>query len=238
VRGQQAAIDRDGVSPPAKGLCVMRRVVVVLAGFLTVLGVPALAQQAAPPAITPAAAAQAGLKVAFINLQLIANDSAEGKIATARVQALNQQKVNELNEKNKQLQANQQKLEQGGTLLSDAARAQLQKDIDRLTVEIERFQQDANSEVTDLQQQLQGDFQQKLMPVIEALVKAQGINVLFSITDAGVIYIDPGLDLTAEVVRRFDGAAGSAITPAPAAKPAAPGAAAPAKPAAPAPQKK
>jgi outer membrane protein len=215
----------------------MTRVVVALAVFMTCLGMPALAQQTAPPAAAPAAAALAGLKVAFVNLQQVAGDSAEGKIATAKVQALNQQKVSELNDKNKQLQANQQKLDQGGAVLSEAARAQLQKDIDKLNVDIERFQQDANAEVTELQQQLQGDFQQKLMPVIEGIVKSQGINVLFSLTDAGVIYLDPVMDITTEVIRRFDATTGSAVAPAPkpaAPKPAASGAAAPAKPSAPA----
>jgi outer membrane protein len=214
----------------------MTRVVVAGAVSLTLMGLPASARQAAPaPAQPVQAAAAAGFKVAFINLQQIASESAEGKIATARVQALNQKKVNELNEKNKQLQANQQKLQQGGAVLNDAVRAQLEKDVEKLNVEIERFQQDATSEVTELQQQLQSDFQQKLMPIVEATVKAQGISVLFSIGDAGVIYVEPGLDITAEIVKRFDAASATSSSqppPAslPAAKPAAPGSAAPAKP--------
>jgi Skp family chaperone for outer membrane proteins len=210
----------------------MTRVVVAVVLSLTFMGTPASAQQTTPPRTEPAAAAVGGMKVAFINLQQVAGESAEGKIATARVQALNQKKVNELNDKNKQLQADQQKLAQGGSVLNDATRAQLEKEVEKLTVEIERFQQDANTEVTELQQQLQGEFQQKLMPIIETLVKAQGISVLFSITDAGVIYVDPGLDITSDVVKRFDAAMASSPLPA-ASKPAAPGSAAPAKPSGP-----
>ena len=214
----------------------MTRVVVAAILSLTVTGTAAVARQAAPA--PPASAAPAGLKVAFINLQQIAAESAEGKIATAKVQALNQKKVNELNDKTKLLQTNQQKLQQGGAVLNDAARAQLEKDVEKLNVEIERFQQDATAEVTELQQQLQGEFQQRLMPVVEAVVKAQGISVLFSIGDAGVVFVDPALDITADVVKRFDGAsATSGSQPPPAspaaAKPAAPGSAAPAKPSGP-----
>jgi hypothetical protein len=51
--------------------------------------------------------------------------------------------------------------------------------------------------------------------------------MLFSARDAGIVYADPGLDLTADVIRRFDAAAG---TPAPAATPA-PATPAPATPA-------
>ncbi len=214
----------------------MTRFVAAAVLSLTLPGTLTFAQQT-PPA-QPGPSALGTLKVAFINLQQIATESAEGKIATARVQALNQKKVNDLNDKNKQLQANQQKLQQGSAVLNDATRAQLEKDIEKLNVEIERFQQDATSEVTELQQQLQGDFQQKLMPVVEAIVKAQGISVLFSIGDAGVVYVDPALDITSEVIKRFDAATAvlgqqpSAASPG-SPKSAAPGTAAPAKPSGP-----
>ena len=42
----------------------------------------------------------------------------------------------------------------GGAVLNDATRAQTQREIDRLTTEIDRFQEDANAEVQELQQQL------------------------------------------------------------------------------------
>jgi outer membrane protein len=218
----------------------MTRLVVAAVLSLTFVGTAVSAQQApSPTAPAPAPASLGGVKVAFINLQQVAGESAEGKIANAKVQALNQKKVNELTDKNKQVQTDQQKLQQGGAVLNDATRAQLEKEVEKLNLEIERFQQDATSEVNELQQQLQGEFQQKLMPVIETIVKAQGISVLFSITDAGVIFVDPGMDITADVIKRFDAAsAGSGTPPAAAApgtaKPAAPGAGATAKPSAPA----
>ena len=124
-------------------------------------------------------------------------------------------------------------------MLNDAARAQTQKEIDRLTVEIDRFQEDANAEVQELQQSLQADFQEKLRPVVDAMVKELAIGLLFSAGDAGAIYVDPSLDITGEVIKRFDsGKYSTAAKPAaaPTAKPAAtekPAAPATAKPAAP-----
>ena len=129
--------------------------------------------------------------------------------------------------------------------------------LDRLTVEIDRFQQDANAEVQELQQQLQAEFQEKLRPVVEAMVKDLGVGLLFSAGDAGAIYVDPSLDITGEVIKRFDSgkyvaapkppapATAKPAAPAPSiAKPAVPPAAPPAatppatqKPAAPAPAK-
>ena len=61
-----------------------------------------------------------GAKVAYVVLQRIANESADGRVATTRIQALQQKKAAELNEKNKQLTAMQQKLEKEGAVMSAA----------------------------------------------------------------------------------------------------------------------
>jgi outer membrane protein len=191
---------------------------------------PAPAPQAAPAAQPPF---PAGARYAFINIQRIAAESAQGKTLSSRVQTLNNQKVNELNEKNKALQTSQQKLESGGGVLSDAARGQLEKDIDRQQTDIQRFTDDAQKEVQELQNELQAEFQQKLGPVIQQVAQEKKLDILFSALDAGIVWADAGLDLTTEVIRRFDAANPAPAAAAPPAAPA-PRPAAPATPPAPA----
>ncbi|MBI4264260.1 MAG: OmpH family outer membrane protein [Acidobacteria bacterium] len=178
-----------------------------------------------------------GTKYAVVNIQRIANESSEGKTATARVQALNQQKVNELNVLNKELQALQQKLEAGANVLSVAAAADLQKGIERKQVDIQRFTEDAQEEIAALQQQLQAEFEQKLSPIINAVAVEKGLHMIFSAADAGLVWGDPSLDITPEIIARFNtagpaAAAPAAGAPAPAPDPAPP-APAPTQPAAP-----
>jgi Skp family chaperone for outer membrane proteins len=213
-----------------------RLVLPVLVLTLVLSAAPGFAQAApaaqpqaqAAPAPQPPAAFLQGAKVALVNLQQIAQLSVDGKASTAKVQALITRKQTEAAAKAKQLQDNQNKLQQSGALMNDAARAQLEKDIERQTVEQQRFEQDAQAEVTELQTQLQGDFQEKLFPILNQMVVEKGLHMLLSAADAGIIAADPGIDLTLEAIKRFDAAT--------AAKAAAPAAAAPttAKPAAPA----
>jgi outer membrane protein len=172
--------------------------------------------QTAPAPATPARPFPEGAKIAFINIQRIASDSGEGKALSARVQALNQKKVQELNEKNKALQADQQKLQSGGTVMSDQARAELEKKIERQNVEIQRTTQDAQQEVQELQQELQAEFQRKLLPIVQQVAQEKGLHILFSAADSGIVWADPGLDVTADVIKRFDAAVPAAT---PAAKP-------------------
>ncbi len=219
----------------------MRALAVAAALSVMLSAAPIFAQGAAPqaPAPRPAAPAQGaptpaaappapapfpeGAKYAFVNIQRIANESVEGKAATGQVNALVTRKQVEGAERAKQLQAAQSKLEAGGSVMSDSARAVLQKDIDRLTIDIQRFNEDAQQEVQLLQNDLMGDFQIKLSPVIAAVATEKKLHMIFSSADAGLVWGEPGLDITTEVIKKFD-----ATGPAPAA-------AAPARPAAPRP---
>jgi Skp family chaperone for outer membrane proteins len=179
---------------------------------------PAVQPPAQPPAPPqPTAPFPAGAKVGLVNLQQIASSSADGKVATAKVQALIQKKQADGAQRGKALQDNQQKLEQGGALMNDSARVQLQKEIEKQQVDGQRFEQDAQAEVTELQTELQNEFQKKLFPILQQLAKEKELHLLLSAADAGAIWWEPGIDLTTEAIKRLD--AISAPKPATAAKP-------------------
>jgi len=172
------------------------------------------AKPAAAPAAAPAPEAKfpEGAKFAYINIQRIAGESAEGKASSGRLEALRTKKANELNDKNKQLEAQQAK--QKSSVMSDDARAQVQRDIDKLTVDIQRMTQDAQQELQDMQNELQLEFQRKVAPIIQAVATEKSVQMLFSQGDSGLVWADAGLDLTAEVIRRFDAVTAAAKPPA------------------------
>jgi outer membrane protein len=168
---------------------------------------------AAPAAPAPApAAAQAprpfpeGSKVAYIVLQRVAQESSEGKAASAKVQALNQKKLAELGDRQKQAQALQEKMDKGGAVMSEAARADLTKQLERLNVDLQRATQDAQQEVQELQQRLQEEFQQRLLPIIEQVAREKNLHFIFNGPDSGLVWADTGLDITTDVVRKLDAA--------------------------------
>lgn len=159
----------------------------------------------------------AGAKFAFVDLQRVAAESVEGQAANARVQELSEQKVAEIEEKNTMLQASQQKLAQGQTVLSPDVRLQLQREIDRMLLEIERFSQDAEVEVGTLQQTLQIEFQQKLMPIIDQVANEKQLHFIFSLVDSGLVWWARSLDVTDEIIRQFDASGRPPPPPPPAA---------------------
>ena len=166
-----------------------------------------------PPTPAPAATPQPprpfpeGAKIAYVDLQRIAQSSAEGKAAAAKLEELKKQKTGELTERNKALEGLRTKLQQGGTVLSDSARAQLEKDIDKQTREIQFLQQSAQAEFEQLEGELNQEFQRKLNPILDQVSKEKGLHMLFSIRDNGAVWADTGLDLSDEIVKRFDAVA-------------------------------
>jgi Skp family chaperone for outer membrane proteins len=184
-----------------------------LAGQAPAQPKPIAPAQPAPKPVTPAPTPPPsppkpfpqGAKVAFVNLQAVFQLSADGKAAAAKVQSLTTQKQAQIAERQKLLQANQQKLQTGGTLMNEQARGQLEKEIEKQTRELERFQQDAQAELQDLQVELNDGFQKRLFPVLQKMAEEKALHMLFSAADAGLIWADEGLNLTEEAVKRLDG---------------------------------
>jgi outer membrane protein len=172
---------------------------------------PAAPAPAAPPvqaaAPQPPLVFPAGTKLAFLNPQRVFQESVDGKAAVGRVNALIAKKQKEGDDRAKLLAGNQQKLQTSGSVMSDTARTQLEREIERQQLEAQRFQQDAQSEINELQAEMQEEFIKKVSPVIQAIAIEKGLQMVFNAADAGLAWVDPNLDLTLEVIRRLDAGA-------------------------------
>jgi outer membrane protein len=82
-----------------------------------------------------------------------------------------------------------------------------------LQVDIQRFTQDAQQEIQDLQNQLQQQFEARVQPVISKIGEEKGLHYIFNGPDAGLVWADPGLDISADVIKRLDAPQGAAKPP-------------------------
>lgn len=155
-----------------------------------------------PPAGAPRF--QDGLRYAYIDVQRIASESAAGRAATEKIKTLQDERVRQLQERQKSLQGDQQRLETGGSVLSDQARVQLQREIERKQLDLQRFTEDAQDDVTALTQQLQMEFEQQLHPIIDRIAREKQLHMVFNVFDSGLIWAEPGMDLTAEIIQALN----------------------------------
>src|SRR5215468_11819167 len=107
---------------------------VVLAGLCLPVGLFAQAPAAAPPA----AATPAG-RVAVVDFQRAVTENAEGKKAQEKFMAELNKRQKEFEEKQKAMADSQTKLQNGDKALSEDAKANLAKQIDKLQTELQRM---------------------------------------------------------------------------------------------------
>ena len=136
----------------------------------------------------------------------MANQSIDGQAANQKVQELSEGRLTEIESRNLELQASQQKLQQNANVMSAEAQLQLQREMERLNIDIQRMTQDAEAEIGELQQTLQFEFQQKLVPAIDRIAVSRGLEFVFSVGDGGMIWANPALDITPDVIEELDSA--------------------------------
>jgi len=144
----------------------------------------------------------------------------EGKIANADFQRKYEAKRDELQKKQKELDDLQQQLR--SNTLSNEARAGLSRNVDSRTTELQRAQEDAEKEFNGLRNDIFNRIGAKLAPVVQQYAKENHFTlVLDSSSQTNQIsFSDPALDVTDDVIKRFDAAqVSSAGAPAAPAKP-------------------
>ena len=145
---------------------------------------------------------------AYVDLARIAAESAEGRVANQQLQQLVQQKQQELAGRQQALATRQQQLQQNASVMSAAAQLAEQQEIERLALEVQRLTQDAEAEVQQLDQQLQLQFQNRLIPAINQVATSRRLSFVFNAGTGIFAWADPALDISADVIQELDRASG------------------------------
>lgn len=160
----------------------------------------------------------AALKIGVIDFARAIASSAEGKAAIMEFQKKVDSKKEELARKNSEIEQLQKQLNDQARTLNDDSRAALTKSIDGKTTDLQRSQQDAQKEFSELQGEIYNRIGGKIFPVIQQFAKDNSLTVVIDTSQQGnqLIYADPATDITEEIVKKFD-AQPSATAPKPAA---------------------
>ena len=148
--------------------------------------------------------AQEGQKIGVINSQEVLEKSAEGKRVIARLQErdkANQAALTKIDDEIRQLET---KLNTQRLTLSEEALYQMNSDLEKKRTDRKRLAEDSYRDWQDLQLKLFNRVQSELLPIIEQLGKEKGVDIIFDLAKSGAVYFNPVIDLTAEVIKRYD----------------------------------
>ena len=176
---------------------------------------PAPAPATAKPPQTPAAPAAAPqpapfpaeARIALINMGTILNGSKLGQGGQQVLQAANDKWLMTLQGLATRVQTLQKEYQSGVGTLSATALTTKKSELDKAQLELQYQQREREADMQQISQRLSDDFDSKVNPIIEAIRAERKLLMIFDITDMGSITVvasHPGLDLSAEVIKRLD----------------------------------
>ena len=204
----------------------MKRVSLVV--FISLmLGAIAFAQ--APAAASASSAAAGPSRIGVIDFNRAVVESADGKKAAEAIKGEMSKLEADFTKAQGELESMQKEAQSKASVLSDAAKAELATKIDRKNVELTRINEDAQKQMSDLQERHFGPIAQAISKEVSAYASEQGLALVLdgSMQPSNIIFANDIADITTEIIRRYNANAGKTSS-----APAAPKTSAPAAPSA------
>lgn len=157
-------------------------------------------------AVMTGSAWAADIKLGYLDMQRTLNTSEAGKAAKAQLQEKLKKYQEQVNLKQDELQKLKNDLEKQGLTLTESARAAKEKDYQQKLKDFQRFTKDAEEDL----QARDGEFTKKILETLEKIVqeygKKNGYAMIFDARSAGMLYADPSVDLTEEILKALNAA--------------------------------
>lgn len=148
--------------------------------------------------------ALAQVNVAVIDVQRVVTESDPGKEALGQLKSLQDAKLEEGRRVQTELDALRDQFTKQRFTLSEEKLAELNKQIEDKGIALRRFQDDAQRELEDARRKALDGLELKIMPIIEAIGREQGLTLIFNKFQSGLVYADETVDITNDVIRRFN----------------------------------
>jgi Skp family chaperone for outer membrane proteins len=149
-----------------------------------------------------AALAQEGPHIGVFDSQTVWQQTEEGKKIQSQLQSFRDGKIAEINTREAELTKLKDRLREQEVSLSDEKRTQMLKDIDQKSIDLKRLNDDATREMKAQLGDSQEQFQKELVEVVTAVGKDK--KYLLILERAIVVYNDAVVDVTGEIIAKFN----------------------------------
>ena len=184
-------------------------------GLAAIAAIPLLAGSKPARAQTPVK-----LVAAVIDVQRILAESEEGKKEIARIKKVQDEKLQQLNQMDAEIQKLKDKLTDLGFSISEDERTKLQRTIQDKMIDVDRYRTDADREIKSQFEDVFAAFEKRIFPIIEQIGSEKGIQLILNRDVPGLVWADKSIDITTDVIERFNkAAANGSLKPAASAAP-------------------
>lgn len=145
-----------------------------------------------------------GLSIAVIDVQRVVTESDPGKQALQKLKSLQDAKIDEGRSLQQNLSGLQEQMAKQRFTLSEERLAEMSKQLEDGQIALQRFQDDAERELDEARRRELGGLEGRIIPVINQVGTERGYTLIFNKFQSGLVYADDAVDITDEVIRRFN----------------------------------
>ncbi len=146
----------------------------------------------------------AELKIGYVDLNKALNESEQGKEAIRTLEKLVKAKQAIIDEKGREIEKLNEEILKQASILTPGTKKEKENQREKLMRDYQRMIKDSQEEI----QKKQAEFMQKILTDLKKIGnkigKEQGYIAIFEVADSGILYMPKNLDLTEEVIKRFN----------------------------------
>jgi len=142
-------------------------------------------------------------KVGFVDSLGVLYGTEVGKQEIAEVQSYLEEMQREYDSRRLELERKKEQFDTQQLTLNPTTRASMQREIEEDDRSLERFQEDTQVEITRQRDEILEQESGKIQEIINQYAQDRGYGAVFLLNETQ-IWIDPTLDLTAEIIRLYN----------------------------------
>jgi len=154
-------------------------------------------------ALAPAAAS-AEQKIGYVDLQRALNEVDEGKAAKALLKRDFDEKQKQLDAKKTEFDKLQADFEKQAVVMSDQAKKDKGQDLDRRARELQALFMNLQKDLSERERDATRGIFDKMSQIVREIAEADGFSIVLE-KNAGLVYAPTSLDLTNELIRKYNG---------------------------------
>jgi outer membrane protein len=149
-----------------------------------------------------APAARADTRVGVVDFQRAGTECDEGKAAMAALQKQKDEKLKPFKAKQTEFETMRADYEKQASVLSDVVKQQKQADLQKRGEELQQMLMQLQQELGAQEEEMTRGVSDRLNSVVREIADREGIQVV--VNKAAVVYAAESLDLTNEVIRKYN----------------------------------
>lgn len=149
-----------------------------------------------------AAHAQEGIKIGFIDIQRVIAESQAGKQARGRFQAQVKKAEADIMKERQDIERMKSELDKKGPLLRDEERRNLEADLQKRSVNLQRSMADHQQELQAKNNQMMSEILKELEKIVNEVGKAEKFTLILERSQ--ILYSDQGIDITSKVIETYN----------------------------------